>query len=424
MPLDVTESTGASATSDGTGGGLHLLEVVIGPFPESLGGVGTMVLTLIDGLRAMGHGVTVFVPADWDVAALKHRNWRGIDVYSLRLRLPFAGKRPLRHFAAWCIEGPRTLWRLRRLCRRHGIQLVHIHTATNYVFYFRLLRLIGGPRYVVTYHRGDVVDYPVRSAMDRALIRFGIEGAAATTAVAEWLNVAARATFPAAPPATTIHNGFRPGPTVASPSAGRWLERVGDAPFFLTVGCLDPYKGHEVAIRAWKSVREQGHDAHLLVAGEGDLRDALGSLIRETGGEGRVHLLGHVPHADVLALMSRARGLVFPSRSEGFSYALLEAGTSGLAAVCSDIPSFAEIIADGDNGMLFPVDDPAALAAAVGRLLDNPELAPRLGARLAATVAARFSSDEMTRRYVDFFRTALAPPPRPAAGWPAESASR
>jgi glycosyltransferase involved in cell wall biosynthesis len=387
----------------GTIGPCRVLEVVITPYPEVRGGVDTMVGLLVQELRALGCHVTIFVPGAWEAGRLSERVVDGISVNTLRLRTPNAPRRKLRHFAAWCLEMPLTLWRLHRLCRRQGIEVIHIHTATNYLFYFRLLRMIGGPPYVVTLHRGEVVDFRNRSTIDRWLIRFGLRGAAATTAVADWLRDLARSTFGQLPRITTVHNGFRCRLPDAGAMVERWSALAGGQPFFLMVAFLDPQKGHDVAIQAWAKLRRDASAAQLFIVGDGDLREECRRLIAETGCGDTVHMLGQVPHDAVMALMRQAAGLVFPSRSEGLSYALLEAGLAGLPVICTDIPAFAEVITDGENGLLVPTENPDAVAVAVERILADPAGAAQMGAQLQALVKERFSSRGMAQNYLSLF---------------------
>ncbi len=386
---------------------MNVLEVVIGPYPQIRGGVDKMVALLVDGLVAEGCAVTVFVPGLWEAATLGQENAGGVSVYTLRLRRPVTGGRALRSLAAWLGELPRTLRAQRGICRRHRIDVIHIHTATNYCYWFRLLRWLGGPPYVITFHRGDVVDFATRWPLDRFLIRCGLAGAAATNAVSRWLAVEARRVFPGLCDPAPIYNGIAEMPRAAEAAPGTVAALVGDKPYFIMVGTFDPYKGHDVAIRAWGLLPE-GTRPHLLIVGEGELRQSYERLIEEVGGGDCIHLTGQLPNQVVQQLLASATAMVFPSRSEGLPYVALEAGLARLPLVCSHVPPFDEIVDDGESGILFRPEDPADLAAAVLRLTGDPALRERLGEALRRTVETRFSVEAMVRGYRALFDQAAS----------------
>lgn len=384
---------------------MNVLEVVIGPYPEIRGGVDKMVSVLIDGLVARGARVTVLVPGTWAAATLRRREAHNIVIYERRLRMPFVQESMLRGFIGWLFEVPKTLRDLRRICARHGIEVIHVHTATNYVYWFRLLRLIGGPPYVITFHRGDVVDFPERSCVDRALIRWSLAGAAATNAVSRWLAEEARRRFPGLCDPVHIYNGMdrtarasglRPAEDASALSA------IPNEPYFVMVGTFDPYKGHDIAIRAWGLLPADDRP-HLLIVGDGELRRTYLDLIDRLGCSAWIHMMGQLPNEDVQRIMRSSLGMIFPSRNEGFGYVILEAGLAGTAVLCSRIPPFDEIVTDGESGLLVPPEDPQALADAVRRLSVDPALRRRLGENLRRDVETRFSTEAMTEGYIELF---------------------
>jgi glycosyltransferase involved in cell wall biosynthesis len=143
-------------------------------------------------------------------------------------------------------------------------------------------------------------------------------------------------------------------------------------------------KGLDVLLDAWELVCEGRPDTNLLLLliGSGrntvELRDRVKSDARIRWIDRYIHdrreLWTYICAADVYTL---------PSRHEGFAVAPVEAMAAGLPVVATDVPGVADLLRDGEEagGIIVPREDPAALAAALGRLVDDDDLAHRLGAR-------------------------------------------
>jgi len=98
-----------------------------------------------------------------------------------------------------------------------------------------------------------------------------------------------------------------------------------------------------------------------------------------------VVLLGTVPDAELPGWYAAADVLAFPSTKEGWGLAVLEAMSAGLPVVASDLPVFREFLTPGRDALLVPVDNAPALAAALAKVLDDPQLADRLRSAARAT---------------------------------------
>lgn len=170
--------------------------------------------------------------------------------------------------------------------------------------------------------------------------------------------------------------------------------RPPDADFVIgAVGRLHVQKGFDVLIRAVAQLS----DVHLVLVGDGPEREALESLAAGLGIRHRLTVTGWV--ASAAACLRPFDVVAIPSRFEGLPLVLLEAMMSGCAVVATDVGSIREALHDGDTGLLVPVDNPAALAAALRRLRTDSALRSRLGAAAADCARRRFTAAAMAHGY-------------------------
>lgn len=374
-------------------------------YPEVEGGVDAMVKDLIGGLGARAE-VEVFVAGDWSERRLTTTAGER-PRHALRLRLPFDPQRPVSGFIGWMCEFPRTVRALVRLLREREIDVVHLHTVTNLGAYFRLAGRLAGVPYIVTLHGSDVTAFDQRRRHERALIRWTLAGAAGVAAVSAALAQAATSRFNLGRPPLVIRNGIDLGFGGAD-AAGQGATEPAVESFILSAGALDHVKGHDVLIRAWAGLAPQYPDIQLVLVGDGDEGAERRRLAAALGVAGRVRFTGALPRAQVLALMRRARLFVLPSRREGLPYALLEAGIVNTPVVATAVGGVGEIVISEETGILVPPEDPASLAQAIGRLLDDEALRRRLAAALQARVHAEFSSIAMADGYLGLYAAAKA----------------
>ena len=176
----------------------------------------------------------------------------------------------------------------------------------------------------------------------------------------------------------------------------------------LGVGRQVSYKGFEFLVRAMVDVR-----GRLVLVGNGPLRQDLERLAIALRIAERVTFLDEVP--DVAPYYHAADVFVLPSvaRSEAFGLVQLEAMAAGKPVVNTALESGVPYVSpDGVTGLTVPPMDPAALAQALNRLLDDPELRERFGEAGRARVRTHFSADEMVRQTLDVYRDAMRREPR------------
>jgi phosphatidylinositol alpha-1,6-mannosyltransferase len=158
------------------------------------------------------------------------------------------------------------------------------------------------------------------------------------------------------------------------------LDRLGTG-FLLIVGRMsahERYKGHDELLEALRILHRSRPGTRLVVAGGGDDRPRLQARSAELGLDGAVTFTGFVSEATLAELYRRAAVFALPSRDEGFGLVYLEAMRAGRPCVALRGTAAAEVVRDGETGLLVDAG-PESLAAALLRLLEDPDLADRLG---------------------------------------------
>lgn len=179
-------------------------------------------------------------------------------------------------------------------------------------------------------------------------------------------------------------------------------------------GRLTEQKGFDTLIEAFAKVAPLHPDWQLDIWGEGENRDELLARIARLGLIGRADLRGLSKRPG--QWIESASLFILSSRYEGFPNVLGEAMAAGMPVIATDCPfGPVELVQDGRNGLLVPQDNPAALAEAMIRLIENPDLAARLGAS-AARVARTYSSPSIVARWERLIEACLAAPAGQATG--------
>jgi glycosyltransferase involved in cell wall biosynthesis len=201
-----------------------------------------------------------------------------------------------------------------------------------------------------------------------------------------------------------VHNGVDVPAWLpkADPRLRAELAGPDDLPVVLTAARLVHEKGIDVLLDAAALVAH----ARFVIAGAGPEHDALAARIAALGLEGRVVLLGF--RDDVKALLAAADIFVLPTRLEAFSISLLEALAAGKPAVASHTGGVPELIDDGVTGLLVPVDDAAAIATSVTRLIADPALRTRIGEAGRDSAMTRFTARRMTDGVTSEYECLLA----------------
>src|ERR1700722_1328491 len=175
-----------------------------------------------------------------------------------------------------------------------------------------------------------------------------------------------------------------------------------------TVGNIRRVKGHDVFIRAAASVAAQFRKVTFSIAGdvlEPDYFAELQALVRDLNLPDRFRFAGGVK--DLREHLATADVFVLPSRSEGFSNAIVEAMAASLPVVATNVGGNAEAVQDGVSGVIVPPEDSGALAAAIVHLLSNPAKARQMGAEGKRLVAEKFTTEAMMTQIINVYGSLL-----------------
>ncbi len=187
---------------------------------------------------------------------------------------------------------------------------------------------------------------------------------------------------------------------------------IGLAPgqrLMLSVGRLQRRKGFDQAVRSLPGLVRRGIDVHYAIVGIGDDRDHLLGLAHERGVSNRLHLLGHVDPADLPRWYNACDLFLMPNRdiagdTEGFGLVFMEANACGKPVIAGRAGGTGSAVEDGLNGLRVDGEDVHAVEDAIAGMLQQPEVARRMGAAGRHRTASRFTSDqraELIRRLVD-----------------------
>jgi len=167
-------------------------------------------------------------------------------------------------------------------------------------------------------------------------------------------------------------------------------------------GRLGPQKALGVALEAVAAVPEVA----LVVAGDGPDRAALEARASELGLEGRARFLGSLSREQVLRLFRASDASVLPSAWENFPHTVVEALAVGCPVIATSVGGVPEVVRDGENGLLVPPHDAAALGAAIRRFFEDDELRAQLAEAASASVAGYTEEAAFTRIEEELARAA------------------
>ena len=305
---------------------------------------------------------------------------------------------------------------LRAVARRRRIEVVHANSVRAGLIAVLAARLGAPP--VVTQVHDCLPDTRAARIVRRVLVR----GSAAIVAVSEY---AARAFVTGLEPAPVdvLYNPIdlrRFDRSACSRERARAaLDLEPDCPLVGVVAQITPWKGQDVAIRAFRAVVDRLPDARLVLVGEvrfaGDdvrfdnpaYRAGLERLVAELGLAERVDFWGQ--RDDVPTVVAALDVVALPSWEEPMGRIVLEARAMGTPVVVTAVGGAAELVQDGVDGLVVDPHDPPAWSAALLRLLLDPDERRSFGARGSVAVR-RFAQEEFVARLEAVYRRVLGSP--------------
>jgi glycosyltransferase involved in cell wall biosynthesis len=204
----------------------------------------------------------------------------------------------------------------------------------------------------------------------------------------------------------TIYNGI----SLADWNMGSKLAKAPNEVLVTSIGNIRRVKGHDILIKAAALIVLRFPKVSFTIAGEvleADYFLELQTLVRDLNLSDHFHFVGGI--TNLSEHLSMADIFVLPSRSEGFSNAIVEAMAAALPVVASSVGGNAEAVKDEVTGILVPPEDPAALSAAITRLLSDPSEARAMGIAGKAFAAENFTTEAMMNRITAVYRDLLVP---------------
>jgi glycosyltransferase involved in cell wall biosynthesis len=226
------------------------------------------------------------------------------------------------------------------------------------------------------------------------------QGAASIIVTGTYWRAAVLSRVPAVQGRILVMPNATPAPQSLPPSQDQTV------PTILFLGRLGDRKGVPDLIDALQLIRTDRWRA--ILAGDGE-EERFRSLVQSMGLTDRVEIPGWVGEAGVKQLLAHSDILALPSREENLPMAIVEALGYGLALVCTPVGAVPDIIEHEKNGLLVPLRDPEAIAAALRRLLRDPELRRRLGESARSTHADRLDIRPFTAHLVALWRRLADP---------------
>jgi len=192
------------------------------------------------------------------------------------------------------------------------------------------------------------------------------------------------------------------------------------SPFeLISVGRLVEIKGYPLLLEAMARLHDEGRDVRLTLVGDGPDRSTLEEQARQMGIAELVVFAGWKNQDELRELYANSDLCVLSSFAEGIPVVLMEAMAAGVPCVAARINGIPELIRDGTDGLLFTPSNVPELTAAIGKLMDSPELRRRMAHSSREQVADKYDLQKNVLHLSEVFSRWISPESGPSAGHPA-----
>lgn len=355
--------------------------------------------------RLLLHQAEWFQSRGWQVVAVFLYDKEGLfpkwsNEYSFRmidLHAKQKGAGPIRSAFALL----KASFRLYRLMRTEKFSVVETFTHHSNLIGIPLAWLAGIPIRIATHH-GRILDFSHRlEKMHARMVNSRMTSSFVVVSDRVYHEAVEEGIHPEK--IVIIPNGTQlPELNEFHPEGIRREFKLGDqTKLIITVGRMTAQKAHTYFLKAIPAVLKQFPDSVFALIGDGPLRAELESESQQLGIADNVKFLGI--RQDVLRIMSAADLFVLSSRWEGLPMVLLEAMGMGAAVISTNVEGVDQVIKNGENGILVPVEDPELISKAIIHLLTDLEERKRLAKNGQDLIRDEFTFEKMCSRYEQLF---------------------
>ena len=280
-----------------------------------------------------------------------------------------------------------------RKIEESGAEFIHAHWATHPTLMAYIVSSFTGIPYSFTAHSSDIY-------FNQTMLGEKIHQSRFVVTVSEYNRTFLQNIYPDIPQKKikVIHCGITP--SLFQVESAQRLSRTYNV---ICVARLEHIKGHRYLIEACAQLKARNVDFRCFLIGDGELHSQIQKQISRLNLDPLVKIMGFQPHQQVLEFLAQADVLVLPSLSEGIPVAAMEAMAAGLPVVASSVTGVPELVMDGMTGLLVPKQNSEALAEALLKLYNEPEMRMRLGRNGRLKVGKEYNLQRSAKMLYDIF---------------------
>lgn len=349
---------------------LKVLEAIT---PSKIGGAEVFVAEFCEKLPQMGADYKLFIPSGRPF--IEYARKRGINSINWKAHGKF---------------DPLTVIRLARILKKCNCDVIHTHLSTASLLGAFAAKLAGKPSVAHVHGLNTATCFFFSSAV--IAVSNAVKKHLAAQGIDEKIIY-------------VVHNGVDiPRFEAVDISCAKEAQGINpDTPVFGVFGRLSPEKGQRVALEGMFLLLKTHPNARLLLTGDGKDRESLVESAKALGIERNVEFKGFAD--DVRGLMSACDAVIVPSLKEGFGLAAVEAMALERPVVASNIGGLPEIVVPDGTGFLFEPGNPQALASALAQLVENPDLARKMGKLGRDRVKDYFDADKQAKEVLHILQS-------------------